>query len=268
MDIESDGRKRWRLLMGLVLGALLGSLWAALAGAGCGSCEGVQALFGGKALALLGVAFYSALALVGLLSGPCLFVFTGLQIAAGIHGALFAVMFHRGMFCAPCLVTGALAVAALGVSLRIEPGNAYRASFVLPGAAFALQSWMIFAGGGIPSPEAGTAARQAAEREVSGSPAPAGQVRMVAFTRPDCAYCRELEEIVIPELRAEFQGRISIERRSAEGIPGLPTPTIILTSEVGRKVFPGLPARQELEGAIQGLMGGRHGPEAVLPKPR
>lgn len=268
MDMKDDDRKWWRLLLGLILGALLGSIWAAVAGAGCGSCDGLHALLGGKTLALLGIGFYSALALVALFFGPNLLIFTGIQIAAGVHGALLALMFHRGMFCAPCLLTGAAAVAALGVSIRLETANAFRTSFVLPGAAFALQTWMIFAGAIGPDHEARVAAQEVVQAELAASPVPAGQVRMMAFTRPDCAYCQELEDVVIPAIREAFRDRISIESRSAEGIPGLPTPTIILTGLDGRKVFPGLPPREELVGAIHGLMGGRHGHEAMLPEPR
>jgi thiol-disulfide isomerase/thioredoxin len=268
MDTRDQDRKWWRLLLGLVLGAFLGSVWAALAGPGCGSCDGLHAAFGGRALALAGLAFYAAIAVAGLLRGPSLFVFTGVQIAAAVHGSLLALMFQRGIFCAPCLVTGGAAVAALGVSIRVDPANAFRAGFVLPGVVFALQSWMIFSGPAEAGHEARGAAREAVRGELASPPEPAGRVRMVAFVRPDCGYCRELEDAVLPALRQEFGGRISIERRSAEGIPGLPTPTIILLGQDGRKVFPGLPPREELVRAIQGLMGESHGREAVLPEPR
>jgi hypothetical protein len=95
-----------------------------------------------------------------------------------------------------------------------------------------------------------------------------GKVRMVVYTRPDCGYCMELERDVLPDLVRVFGTRLTVERRSAESLPGIPTPTIILTGSEKRHMFPGLPPREDLERAIQIVMGEDHGRETVLEKSR
>ncbi len=263
---KNDGdRKCWRLFLGLVAAALLGSIWAALAPPGCASCEGLRRAFGGNTLALLGTGYYFTLLLAAALVGPCLPVFAAVGVAAGVHGSLLALMVQRGEFCLPCVLTGVAAVAALGVSIRLEPANAFRASFILPGTAFALQFFLLLSGRGVPEDVARARAQAVEQTPVL---APVGRVRMVAFTRPDCVYCRDLERDVIPELEREFGDRLLIELRSAEGIPGLPTPTLIVTSATRRKMFPGLPPTAELRGTIHEFLGGSDGRQALLPEPR
>lgn len=262
----NDDRNTWKLFLGLLAGALLGSIWAALGPPGCASCEGLKSAFGGNTLALLGAGYYLVLLLGAALAGPCLPVFAAVQVAAGVHGSLLALMVQRGEFCAPCVLTGVAAVAALGVSIRLEPANALRASFILPGAAFALQTFLLLGGRGA-SAESARAQVDAASRATP-LLAQAGRVRMVAYTRPDCVYCRDLERDVIPELKREFGERLEIEIRSAAGIPGLPTPTLILTNAARRKLFPGLPPLAELQRAIHELLGGHDGRQALLPEPR
>ncbi len=263
----SDHRS-WRLVLALLGAALAGSLWAALAGTGCAACEGLQALVGGKTLAFLGVGFYALLILLGLIYGPSLPVFVGIQIAGGIHGSLLALMAQREMLCWPCILTAVAAIAALGVSIRLEPANAFRASFVLPGAAFTLQSFLLLTGASAAVTEARLDARRAVESEVAAPWVETGRVRLVAFTRPDCGYCLDLEKRVVPALKEEFGDRLTVEERSASSMPGLPTPTLIIRGRSGHRVFPGLPPLEELARTIRELKGEDHAGAAVLPEPR
>jgi len=91
---------------------------------------------------------------------------------------------------------------------------------------------------------------------------------MVVYTRPDCGYCMELEKDVLPGILREFGSRLSVERRSAEALPGIPTPTIILTGSERRRLFPGLPPEAVLREAISNVMGEDHDHETVLEKSR
>lgn len=261
-------RKGWMVFLGLLAGALLASVWAVLAGAGCGSCEGAQGLVGGKTLAFLGVAYYAVLLTTALLFGPCLPVFAGIQIAAGIHGSLLALLVHRGVFCAPCVTAAGTAIAALGLSLRLQPQNIVRTAYLLPGAAFMLQAWLLYAGElSLPKGASGIPEGLLAEpREAP--PSPDAPARLVAFTRPDCGYCVDLEKYILPKLEREFGKRLAVELRSAKGLPSLPTPTILLSGPGGRRYFPGLPPEVELRAAVAHVMGDRHETQALLPESR
>lgn len=261
-------RKGWKLFLGLLAGALLASIWAVLAGSGCGSCEGARSLVGGKTLAIMGAAYYAVLLTSALVLGPCLPVFAGIQIAAGIHGSLLALLVHRGIFCAHCVTAAAAAIAALGLSIRLEPQNGVRTAYLLPGAAFMLQAWLLYAGelslpgGASRLPES----LLAESREAP--PSSDAPVRLVAFTRPDCGYCVDLEKYILPKLEREFGKRLAVELRSAKDLPSLPTPTILLSGPGGRKHFPGLPPEAELRAAVAHVMGDHHEIQALLPEPR
>lgn len=268
MEMNDREKRRWRLCLGFLAIALAGSLWAALGASGCGSCEAARDFVGGKALAAIGVAYYAILLAAALLAGPCLFVFAGIQIAAGVHGALLAVLFQTGNLCLPCIATGVAAVAALGLSIALEPASAYRASLLMPGAAFALQSWILLSGGLAAASGARDRAREAVRSELASPPEPAGKARLVAYVRPDCGYCQELETNVLPAIEQEFQGRLAVERRSAENFPGMPTPTLILSGAEGRRMFPGLPPVEDLRRALREVLGERDGNQTLLSQPR
>jgi hypothetical protein len=83
---------------------------------------------------------------------------------------------------------------------------------------------------------------------------------MVVYTRPDCGYCMELEREILPDLIRDFGDRLQIERRSAQTLPGIPTPTLILCGSQKRRMFPGLPSREDLRRAIESVMGENHEP--------
>ena len=76
---------------------------------------------------------------------------------------------------------------------------------------------------------------------------------MIVYTRPECVFCQKLEAEILPELLADFRGRLSVERRPAEA--GLPTPTILVLGPGGTQVFPGLPSRERLGAAISLTLG-------------
>lgn len=248
--MESKPRSR-SLLHAFLAAALLASAWAAF-GPECASCGGPAELFGGKKLALLGTIFYGALLALALTRRAGTALFAGIQIACGVHGALLAVLLETRTFCAPCALAGAAAFAALAVAIRLDPAGALRTSLALPAAAVAVQAWAHFAAN---LPEAQAVAEKAVERELAAPAPPAGTVRMIAFVRPDCGYCRVLERDVLPPLAEEFRGRLSVEERSAEHLPGVPTPTIILSGPAGRRVFPGLPPEEDLREAILEALG-------------
>jgi len=266
--MNEHDRKWWRIFLYLVSVALLASVWAVLTGKGCGSCEGAQALVGGKTLAITGAAYYALLLVTALAFGPCLPVFAGVQIAAGIHGSLLALLVHRGIFCAPCITASVAAVAALGVSIRLEPQNIVRTTYFLPGAAFMLQAWLLYAGELSLPPGISRMPESVLAEANETPPSSEARGRLVAFTRPDCGYCVDLEKYILPKLEREFGNRLAIELRSAKDLPNLPTPTIVLSGPGGRRYFPGLPPEAELRAAVAHVIGDRRETQALLPEPR
>jgi hypothetical protein len=275
MNMKDKHPWAWRCLVGSLLVAALAAFWGALGGSGCRSCEGVVVgIFQGKSLATLGTLYYGILFAAAVLIGPNLFVFSGIMIAAGVHGPLVAILFQSQLFCAPCLLAAAAAGAALVSALILEPSNAFRASLILPAAALALQTGLIFSGA-VPMPREPRETKSDALRlsieareELLSPPVERGRARMVVYTRPDCGYCMELERDILPGLTRDFGPGLQVERRSAEALPGIPTPTIILTGCEKRRFFPGLPPVEDLRAAITSVMGDDHGRETVLEKSR
>jgi hypothetical protein len=189
-------------------------------------------------------------------------------LAAGIHGGLLAVLAHAGIFCAPCFGTALAALAALVFAIRCESSNALRASFVIPVAACLVQAGVLLSGAGPALAHAQAEPDRVVHEDlVSGSVA-RGTVRLVVYTRADCGYCIQLERDVLPGLIREYGDRLTIERRSAAELPGIPTPTLILSGDQKRRLFPGLPEVEELRNVIQDLMGESHGHQTLLEKSR
>jgi hypothetical protein len=257
--------RAWTLLLVALGLAALGSAWSLLGTSNCSSCHSAGSLFGGKSLAATGVVYYSALLAIGVAAGPTLFVYSGVLIAAGVHAGLVIVLVRLELLCGPCLATAGAALLCLISAIACDPANAFRASLVSPGAAGALQLWFLFSGALPAAAESRSQVEQVAREDLSRPPVARGTVRMVIYTRPDCGYCIQLERDVLPVLIREFGPRLDVELRSAKELPGIPTPTIILSGAGGRRFFPGLPETGELRRAIETLMGDKgHGHETVL----
>jgi hypothetical protein len=260
--------KSWRLLQIALASATLFSAWAALGGRACGSCEAAAQIFQGKNLAVVGMAYYGLLLLAALALGRSILIYSGVILAAGVHGGLLLILLHAKIVCGPCVGTALSALVALGAAIRCETWIAWRASWVIPGVALVVQSWLFLTAA---LPEAALA-RESAERiseeEFQATPVAKGQVRMVVYSRPDCGYCIQFDREVLPALVQDFGPHLQVERRSAENLPGIPTPTLILTGAQKRRFFPGLPELADLKSTVRDLMEESHGRETVFEKPR
>jgi hypothetical protein len=251
-----------------ILVAIGFSAWAALGSGSCASCDGAGEIFGGKSLAAVGVVYYAVLFMAAVALGPSLFVYSGVLLAAGVHGGLLVILVHAKIFCVPCLSTALAALAALGCVIRCDSSNALRASFVIPGAAFVVQAGVLLTGAVPAIAQARADTEQVVHEQLGSPPVARGHVRLVVYTRPDCGYCIQLDRDVLPGLVREFGERLQVERRSAEQLPGIPTPTLILTGREQRRLIPGLPEVEDLRKVIQELMGESHGHQTVLEKSR
>lgn len=258
----------WRMIEIAILVAIAFSAWAALGRGSCASCDGAAELLRGKSLATVGVVYYAVLFITAVTLGPSLFVYSGVLLAAGIHGGLLAVLAHAKIFCAPCVGTALAALAALVFTIRVDSSNALRASLVIPVAAGLVQVGVLMSGAAPALAQARVDPDQVVHEDLASGPVAPGQVRMVVYTRPDCGYCIQLERDVLPGLIREYGHRLTVERRSAVELPGIPTPTLILSGSAKRRLIPGLPELEDLRSVIKDLLGEGHGHETVLEKSR
>jgi len=253
--LNEKGRWARPGLLGALSSGLACSIWALLGTSGCRSCQGAFELLSGHGMAVAGLLDYAVLLLAAALAGPGPVVSWGTLLSAGIHAGLVAVLVHSRLLCPPCVGAAASAALATICVIRLDSANLFRASVLVPAAAMVVQSGLFAAGalGSRSEPQPGSP--RPAEEELSAPAAMPGSVRMVVYTRPDCGYCRELEREVLPELLQVFGSRLLVERRSAESLPGIPTPTILLSGFRERRLFPGLPRTELLSRTIGSLMG-------------
>ncbi|HLY11311.1 MAG TPA: hypothetical protein VKW04_18560 [Planctomycetota bacterium] len=270
MDTTRQNKRwAWGMLL-LALGAAdAGSVWSLGAGGDCSSCHAAGSLFPENVLAGAGVAAYSGLLAAAAVLGPTLLVSSGILIAAGVHVGLVVWLLHLRILCPPCLLVAAAAAVAAGSLLACDRSNTLRASLLIPGAALLLETWAVLRGELPPDAGGSRGDLVRVAGEAFSQPAvPPGTVRMLAYTRSDCGYCVELEREVLPALVRDYGSRLQIERRPADDLPGIPTPTLILTGGEKRRLFPGLPSSSDLRTAIDSLLGDDHGVQTLLKNPR
>ena len=231
--------RRWKalLLLTAVQSAISGVAAVLEAVGSCAACGS-----GRIPLAIVGGVGYAALFGWGLIRGPSRLFFLGVLFAFGVHGSLAAQMFLAESLCALCLAAGAGSLGLVGLSIAVDRTNLARLALVLPWSA------LLVALGFGPWPW----------RPVSsGEAASIGAVSVVVFTEPDCPYCEELRNRVMPEIEREFGSRVRVDYRPATELPAVRrTPTLILTPghPGGRgRVIEGLPTLERLRGAIRDL---------------
>jgi hypothetical protein len=225
----------------LAIVVLLGvqALLSALAAArewsfACGAC-GV----GGLGLGLAGFAFYAGLFAAALFAGPTRLVFGGILLGLGVHVLLAAQLLTLGKTCPLCFAaTGASAAMAV-LAVAYDRANLGRVAILVPWSALLVLGW-------------GELSRSTVAASASVSDTAA--VRLTVFTQPECPYCDELRDRVLPRVEREFGSRVQVVLRAAEELPGLRrTPTVVVSP--GRRdrqsrVIEGLPDYDELRQAI------------------
>jgi hypothetical protein len=265
MEENRNRRVTFAFLMGLLGIALIGAIWAWTTRETCGSCSSLRDMTGKTTLAPFGAAYYAVLVLSGAIFGQSRFLFGGVILAAAAHLALLLLLIQRGVFCAPCVVTGMAAIGAAGLCFVVDPSNMAGAGILMPMGAIGAHL-AIFLAGGVHVPAlAGPEPAFAQVEPGRVHPPEAGKVRMTVFSRAGCPYCTELEEKIIPQLRRDFGDRLDVHREEAPG--GIPTPTIVIAGARGT-VFPGLPPTDELKAALWSALGGEQHESAVLSQSR
>ena len=200
----------------------------------CGACRA-----GGMSLGLVGFAFYTGLFLAACFAGPSPLLFAGLFFGFGVHAMLVAQLLMAGMRCWICF--GAAGVSLLLVVLAVaqDRANLARMAFVLPWSVLLVLGWN-------GAPRTATAAASVTDTAA---------VRLVVFTQPDCPYCDELRDRVLPDMQREFGSRLQVVYRPASDLPAVRrTPTIVVSPgrrEQPARVIEGLPTAEMLRGAIR-----------------
>jgi len=213
----------------LLLVALGGALACSVAGvAGCRSCGTPPPL------AVAGIAFYAASLIVALARPDAASLRFALMAASGFHLGLIAAMASRGFACGSCLGAASCAFMALALVLGRDMSRWNWLPPILPWTAAA---GLLMAP---PSPP------------VDSPP----HTRIVAYTRPDCPYCDELRDRVLPEATRGLA--VEVVFRDAAGADFVTrTPTLLISRGANFRVVEGLPAPERLREEIARVEGGR-----------
>jgi len=210
----------------LLLLATGGALTACVAAAvGCTACGGPSSL------EPLGILVYAGLLVGVLIREDHLLVRFAFMSISGIHVGLLCAMISRGTFCGLCAVVAACAFAATSLALARHPRSWPSLPVILPWAAAA---GMLAA----PPPPV----------------EPSTHTRIVAYTRPDCPYCDELRNRVLPEATRGLEVEV-IYRDAMDANFVRRAPTLLLTRGRRFRVVEGLPTVDRLRGEITVLGG-------------
>ena len=156
------------------------------------------------------------------------------MVASGFHIGLLFAMASRGSFCTACAAAAGCAFAATLLVLVRRPRSWASVPAVVPWAA---------AVGLLMAPPLPYVA-------------PTDQTRIVAYTRPDCPYCEELRNRVLPEAIRGLD--VEVVYRDAEDAEFVrQAPTLLLTRGRRFRVVEGLPTVDRLRGEISVLGGKR-----------
>ncbi len=232
-------------LLGLVAVQVIVALTAAgldLAKA-CGACVKTTELHG--IIAIVGAAAYAILFLAGCLGRVRPFAI-GVSAAAGVHAALMIWMVEKRTFCALCLVSAAVALVLIAVSLRMRVGTVMLLERVtLP--ALLLAGGATFALDAIEESRRDMRNRAIQEFQTADArdetPAAGRPLQITVFEMDHCPYCRDFRDLYWPRLKQEFGSKIAVRFLPAESADWVKrSPTIAI--EAGG-VFEGLPFRYE-----------------------
>lgn len=217
------------------------SLW--IAAGLCGAC-------GGGSWAWAGATFYAVLG-IGVFI-PRLSSLTGLliQFALAFHAFLVSELIRSGRSCIPCTVSAGLAC-ALFLSWMPHDSRSPLRGF-LEFVPILLLAGAIARGG--QAPTAG---------EVETALHPAEGLELVVFEREECPYCRRFAGEILPDLRRRHP-ELKVRRLPAGAFPGVRVvPTILLRGPAGRRLFEGLPSKEDLERTLREISGsGQRNPPA------
>jgi hypothetical protein len=252
MKVDNSNQNRlvwaWRLSLVVALG---GALWSALGTANCNACRDAASILGASGLAWLGVAFYGTLTSLAFLGRSPHRLATWMTFgAAGAHVVLLTLLVKTGLFCAPCVLTGAAALLAAVARLAERDFRPALDAWPLPLAAMMVLGLAIH-----------TQSERSREYKIAGDRLLAsvrqegistvqGRIFMIYYHRPGCRHCEEFEHC-LPKLEQSLGAKLTVEKRIAPA--DLPTPTIILLGRSARCMVGSQPCRNYTAACMQVL---------------
>lgn len=229
--------KRWitRFLLLQVLLSAAAAFRAFLPG--CSSCE--TGNLPDLLLGACGAAFYFVLWGSTRRSGftrPFALLFGG---ATALHAFLLFHMMETGLYCLWC---------------ALAAGNAFLLALLL---LFSRTARLPLLGG-----MTTTALLLLASHSLFSPPTSrADSLRLVVYERPDCPYCHQLREQVLPPILRNFPNRLSVEYRDARGIGEIrKTPTLLLDDSHAPEIIEGMPSTAYLRERIVARLSGEERP--------
>jgi len=214
------------MIRALLLLATGGALAACVAAAvGCTACGGPSNL------EAIGIVAYAGLLLGVLFREDHPLVRFAFMSVSGIHVGLLWAMVSRGAFCGLCSTVAAFAFAATSLALARHPRSWPSLPVLLPWTA-----------------AVGMLAAPPPPVELS------AHTRIVAYTRPDCPYCDELRNHVLPEATRGLEVEV-VYRDAMDANFVRRAPTLLLTRGRRFRVVEGLPTIDRLRGEITVLGG-------------
>lgn len=241
-----------RGLLATVAVAFAGSAWAAGFVTHCSACDATADLVPGMNLGLIGLAYYGALLALLWAKGASRPAIAAIQAAVGVHVALVSVLVSRGIFCPPCALTAAAALAAFGFAMMASRANRRLALTVVPVAAV-LATLAVGAVRTVAERKHARALDEAVAHAVEGPVPSSREARIVVYFRTGCHVCREFDEDVLPQLVEAFGDSIAVEHVPAG--EGLKTPTIVVIGKRTPILFEGLPSTAEIVRSIHDAIG-------------
>lgn len=212
----------------LRLGLAVAFAASAAAASTCSTCGGPSPI------ALAGLVGYGLLLAISLRRPFAGVVRWGLAAASGVHAALLTAMFRTDSVCAICLVTAAGALLALVAAMGCDSTRwaAVPAAAPWTGAIVLLL---------LPMP----------------APAdPSGPLSVEVYSRPDCPYCQELKDRVLPEAIRGLSPLVAWKDASDAPFVRL-LPTLRITRGGRSRLLEGLPSPERLRAELTALSGGQ-----------
>lgn len=200
---------------------------SAVAAWGCSACGGPSPF------ALAGLVGYGALLVAALRRPYGAIVRWGLAAAAGVHAALVTAMFRTDTVCATCVMAAASAAIALLAAMGRD--GAWW------GSVLATAPW--------------TAALVLVMLPAPPPVEPDGPLRLEIYSRPDCPFCQELRDRVLPEAIRGMAPAIAWKDASEAAFVRL-VPTVRITRGGRSRILEGLPTPERLRSELDAISGG------------
>jgi hypothetical protein len=218
---DANSANQWRLTMLCLIGAAASATFIKLVKSQCEPCAAAEYLAPMPHLELIGVAFYSLLALAIWRYKLNRYTIPVVYFAAGCHVALIYKLVKAHLFCIPCLICGLFVAAAAALLIRSFNRVAWIAAFC--GCLTIYGANSINKTIALHKIEERT--KIAIHFDKLDLKAKKG-LPFYVFKHDTCGVCRQFLADDLPRLRTMYGNRLDI--RLVEAPPGVGVPTVVV----------------------------------------